>query len=413
MSSLGSSISSQDSEDAMINQPTRGRGGPPLGRIKSEHGTSSSRDPTYDNSSQSRMMRLGGSDGRVRPTALNSSSRTISAHDQLPSHAHSSRGDRDPPTWSEFLMESSTLTAGIGRASDTDPTSTLAADRKRRLTASAHDSGRRRTVSGGFHNRQLSGQSHQLDGPSSPQRSAWPRRTDSIDRSQSNYIDLTTSSPPASQELAPSNSARPPFRSVRQYVLPRWQPDSEASECPICKRPFSLLFRRHHCRKCGRVVCNDCSPHRITIPRQFIVHPPNPNGQIQSRPQSTRASAETIDLTGDSERVEGPYLTRTTTAGSNPALGGGEKVRLCNPCVPDPQPNPQLDPNLSLPAFPRQSRWPTVAANEVPPESSSGRAIPRSADIYQAALSEQRSELRRQRGRGTMVSLYVMPALLC
>ena len=411
MSSLGSSISSQDSEDAIINQPTKRRGSPPLGRIKSEHGTSSPRDPIYDTSSHSRM-RPGGRDGRVRPTAPNDSSRTISAHAQLPSHTHSSRGDRDPPTWSEFLMESSTVTAGTALASDTDSTSTIAADRKRRLTASAHDSGRRRTVSGGFHNRQLTGQARQLEGPSSPQGSAWPRRTDSIDRSQSSYIDLTTSSPLAPQELAPSSSARPPFRSVRQYVLPRWQPDSEASECPICKRPFSLLFRRHHCRKCGRVVCNDCSPHRITIPRQFIVHPPDPNGQVQLRPQSTRASAETIDLTEDNERVEGPYLTRTTAAGSNPALGGGEKVRLCNPCVPDPQPNPQLDPSLSGPAFPRQSRWPTAAANEVPSGSSSGRAIPQSADIYQAALSEQRSELRRQRGRGTMVSLYVMPALL-
>jgi hypothetical protein len=407
MSSIGSSISSQSSEDVAANQPVTRHGGPPLGRIKSEHGTSSSRDLMYDNSTHARMMRSGGSDGSRGPKVLNSSLRSASgssSHGPLSTPNLSNRGGREPSTWSEFLRESSTLAAGMGLASDADLTSTLAADRKRRLTASAQDSGRRRTVSGGFHNRQLSGQSHQLDGPSSSQRSAWPRRTDSIDRLQTNYIDLTNSLLAAPQQLAQASSARPPFISIRQYVLPKWQPDSEASECPICKRQFSLLFRRHHCRKCGRVVCNDCSPHRITIPRQFIVHPPDPSGQTQSRSSSTIVPVETIDLTEDIEDDERSSFTRITTAGSNPALGGGEKVRLCNPCVPDPQPSPHLDPNLSRPALPTQTRWNTASANAIPSEGSSGLAIPQLANMYQAGLSEQGSELRRQRGRGTTVS---------
>ena len=404
MSSVGSSVSSQSSEDAMTSQPATRHGVPPLGRIISEHGTSSSRDPACDTSNHSRMMRPGGSDGRTRQTGINSSSRTTSAHGQFSFPSVSNRGGPEPPTWSEFLRESSALTAGLALAHDADHLRTLAADRKRRLTASAHDSGRRRTVSGGFHNRQLSSQSHQLDGPSTPQRSAWPRRTDSIDRSQANYIDLTTSPPPAPQELAQNTSARPPLSSMRQYVLPKWQPDSEASECPICKRQFSLLFRRHHCRKCGRVVCNDCSPHRITIPRQFIVHPPDSSDQTQRRSNSTCAPVEPIDLTEDTERLQRPNLPRTTTAGSNPALGGGEKVRLCNPCVPDPQPSPHMGPNISRPTFPGQTRWATASANEMPSENVSGPAIRRMADVYQPPLSEQGSELGRQRGRGIMVS---------
>ncbi|EHA25918.1 hypothetical protein ASPNIDRAFT_143971, partial [Aspergillus niger ATCC 1015] len=50
-----------------------------------------------------------------------------------------------------------------------------------------------------------------------------------------------------------------------------WQPDAEVTKCPICGTTFSFWYRKHHCRKCGRVVCASCSPHRITIPRQFIV----------------------------------------------------------------------------------------------------------------------------------------------
>jgi hypothetical protein len=415
MSSIGSSVSSQSSEDVMESQPVTHHGAPPLERIRSEHEISSSRDTIYDNPNHARVMGSGGNDNRMHLATFNSSSRTIPAsisHDPLATPNLSDTGSHEPTTWSEFLRESSTLTAGIGLASDADRMSTLAADRKRRLTGSAQDSGRRRTLNGGFHGRQLSGQSHPLDGTSSPQRSAWPRRSDSIDQSRTNYVDLTNSPPPASQQLPQPSSTRPPFISTRQYVLPRWQPDSEVSECPICKRQFSVFFRRHHCRKCGRVVCNDCSPHRITIPRQFIVHPPDASAETRLKSPGTRVPVETIDLTEDTGREERSNMTRITTTGSNPALGGGEKVRLCNPCVPDPQPSPHLDPNLSTPAFPTQARWQTGSATARPSDSPSALAIPQLADMYQATLVEQGSEPRRQRGRGMMVGQTVVMVIV-
>lgn len=117
---------------------------------------------------------------------------------------------------------------------------------------------------------------------------------------------------------------------VQDVNLPRWQPDAEVTSCPICGTIFSFWYRKHHCRKCGRVVCAACSPHRITIPRQYIVRPP----ESTTSPPGSSPSAEptVIDLTGDETAVSNPVL--------NPALGGGEEVRLCNPCVPDPNPNP-------------------------------------------------------------------------
>ncbi|KAJ2907053.1 hypothetical protein MKZ38_008621 [Zalerion maritima] len=97
----------------------------------------------------------------------------------------------------------------------------------------------------------------------------------------------------------------------REIILPRWQPDNEATFCPICRTQFSIFVRKHHCRKCGRVVCNSCSPHRIVIPHQFIVQPP---GQPRRYPS---------------------YMS-----GGDFGLEGGERVRLCNPCVPDPNTTP-------------------------------------------------------------------------
>ncbi|KAG4031416.1 hypothetical protein MFRU_009g01900 [Monilinia fructicola] len=103
-----------------------------------------------------------------------------------------------------------------------------------------------------------------------------------------------------------------------EVVVPRWQPDSEVTRCPICTTSFGWLSRKHHCRKCGRVVCNSCSPHRITIPYQYIVQPPD-----HPSPYNSTAYNRLHDPQGEG---------RTNTL----EFGGGDRVRLCNPCVPDP-----------------------------------------------------------------------------
>ncbi|KAG8165248.1 hypothetical protein KVR01_005523 [Diaporthe batatas] len=160
--------------------------------------------------------------------------------------------------------------------------------------------------------------SHRSAGPGSPSFSRRPA--------------TPPSPPPASRRRTSSNAfaatravhqpQRPPeSRRPSDLVLPRWQPDAEVTFCPICHTQFSIFIRKHHCRKCGRVVCNSCSPHRITIPYQYIVHPPG-----TPRPGAQRHSSSFLS-------GEGMYADFSS-------LGGGEKVRLCNPCVPDPNTNP-------------------------------------------------------------------------
>ena len=39
-----------------------------------------------------------------------------------------------------------------------------------------------------------------------------------------------------------------------------WVPDRAASTCMECQTAFTLFFRRHHCRRCGRTVCANCAP---------------------------------------------------------------------------------------------------------------------------------------------------------
>lgn len=222
------------------------------------------------------------------------------------------------------------------------PSSGSSSDRKRRLTTAESPIRRGSGMSGRAHSSSHAGSGADpivLDSSPAPQLRERPL--------------------PPPPNYTPSQPPRP-FRRESDLVLPPWQPDSDVSSCPVCDRHFTFLFRKHHCRKCGRVVCAQCSPHRITIPRQFIVHPPSDG------------SNSIIDLTGDDEANPmsnfGPFR--------NPALGGGEEVRVCNPCVPDP--------NYSLPP-------------QYPPTAPPYHRSHRSASSVQIAPRDERRQSQSSR----------------
>jgi len=47
--------------------------------------------------------------------------------------------------------------------------------------------------------------------------------------------------------------------------LPRWRKNDDVVTCPLCSARFNLTRRRHHCRKCGLIVCNECSSQRVRV----------------------------------------------------------------------------------------------------------------------------------------------------
>uniref|UniRef100_T1J575 FYVE, RhoGEF and PH domain-containing protein 6 n=1 Tax=Strigamia maritima TaxID=126957 RepID=T1J575_STRMM len=49
---------------------------------------------------------------------------------------------------------------------------------------------------------------------------------------------------------------------------PVWIPDSRVTMCQLCTMPFTVTFRRHHCRACGKVICASCSANRA--PLQYL-----------------------------------------------------------------------------------------------------------------------------------------------
>jgi hypothetical protein len=168
----------------------------------------------------------------------------------------------------------------------------------------------------------------------------------------------------------PPPPSRTSSRRVSDIMPPPWQPDHEVHQCPVCEQEFGFLFRKHHCRKCGRVVCANCSPHRITIPREYIVQPP---GSLEI----------------------------------SPLVGGAEVVRVCKPCVPDPwsPPTPQQQPQdgaapRPVPNAPRrasetsQSRYHrrpsvTVPSTNPQPQQHDNMRFPSFRDYFPTSHSSQ------------------------
>ena len=56
-----------------------------------------------------------------------------------------------------------------------------------------------------------------------------------------------------------------------QFRRPRrWLADSAVTECAICGDRFSAMIRKHHCRRCGNVLCHQCSSERAVLPKLGI-----------------------------------------------------------------------------------------------------------------------------------------------
>lgn len=49
------------------------------------------------------------------------------------------------------------------------------------------------------------------------------------------------------------------------YKALGWVIDQDIDACMICNRNFGLAAFKHHCRACGNIVCNPCSPYMTAV----------------------------------------------------------------------------------------------------------------------------------------------------
>ncbi|GLD58907.1 FYVE, RhoGEF and PH domain-containing protein 6-like protein [Lates japonicus] len=97
-----------------------------------------------------------------------------------------------------------------------------------------------------------------LSASSATERDEW---LEAISTAISDYtrkkISFISGRPPEEVELSDSGDSAP-----LGSKAPIWIPDPRTTMCMICTCEFSLTWRRHHCRACGKVVCQSCSSNK-------------------------------------------------------------------------------------------------------------------------------------------------------
>lgn len=68
------------------------------------------------------------------------------------------------------------------------------------------------------------------------------------------------------------SSIRQPSLSEQQYVnnQARWQKDEEVTKCDNCHALFTFFKRRHHCRCCGNIFCQDCTSNFVRYDKHRV-----------------------------------------------------------------------------------------------------------------------------------------------
>ncbi|XP_076344806.1 phosphatidylinositol-3,5-bisphosphate 3-phosphatase MTMR3-like isoform X3 [Tachypleus tridentatus] len=52
-----------------------------------------------------------------------------------------------------------------------------------------------------------------------------------------------------------------------------WVPDHAVTHCMSCGNKFGFFCRKHHCRHCGKVFCNQCCNRMTPVPREKLFSP--------------------------------------------------------------------------------------------------------------------------------------------
>ncbi|KAI8638192.1 ankyrin repeat-containing domain protein [Parasitella parasitica] len=115
-------------------------------------------------------------------------------------------------------------------------------------------------------------------------------------KAQSIFIGCSTLPQPLLQEQISANNTHQIIPVVAEEgqqqqpansTLLSWESNDQALDCRRCHRWFNFLTRRHHCRKCGQVICDRCSANRAFLPSNQIIQPPNvtPDAENSLQPQ--------------------------------------------------------------------------------------------------------------------------------
>jgi phosphatidylinositol 3-kinase len=98
--------------------------------------------------------------------------------------------------------------------------------------------------------------------------------TESINKLSKNYIDDQdkdlTISDVLTNPLILRECGKHLYFFLRKRKLLKMIDETNITHCENCKCTFTMIYRKHHCRSCGKVFCSTCCYKKIDVPKEFL-----------------------------------------------------------------------------------------------------------------------------------------------
>ena len=84
-------------------------------------------------------------------------------------------------------------------------------------------------------------------------------------------------------------------------LAPEW---IDSDSCQLCGNNFNLINRKHHCRNCGKCVCNNCSKEKSILPKYGIMQEVRVCDDCKSNTSNSAIPTQSLDLSDKREQDE-------------------------------------------------------------------------------------------------------------
>eukprot|EP00934_Nitzschia_sp_Nitz4_P001804 Nitzschia sp. Nitz4//scaffold16_size188269//18255//19893//NITZ4_001768-RA/size188269-augustus-gene-0.87-mRNA-1//-1//CDS//3329538446//1804//frame0 len=108
------------------------------------------------------------------------------------------------------------------------------------------------------------------------------------EKNQMDDVDINNTNNNTSEDVSTASANLHNFKepdSVANLSSP-WEYNVNQARCTSCREEFNPINRRHHCRLCGKIFCNNCSDQRALIPPSSIVLSPQAGKHATPQPQT-------------------------------------------------------------------------------------------------------------------------------
>ncbi|XP_068232939.1 rabenosyn-5 [Palaemon carinicauda] len=127
-------------------------------------------------------------------------------------------------------------------------------------------------------------------------------------------------------------------RKAHEKNIVMWADDKDVPLCPFCARSFNIARRRHHCRLCGGIMCDECSKFLTFDYAKKLVSPVHASNSSQSSGVNVGGGTGTSGMTSlmagfSSLRRSGSQGSLNSLRSVVDSMTNEQHFRICSHCM--------------------------------------------------------------------------------